>query len=129
MIDPQEISAVTKEIPGLAKAIETSGILLSVVIFCVLIFLIVKLVVTVKFKGKDNGRRSEGLNPGYVAQVQGHMASAIEANSKIERIDKNADELCKCMVVLANNQAQQTAILGKISDQQIRESGKAEGRG
>jgi len=71
-----------------------------------------------EFKGKGNGK-TNGLNPGYVAQVQNHMADAIAANTKIESIDKNSDELCKCMVVLANNQAQQTTILGKISDSQI----------
>lgn len=71
-----------------------------------------------KYKGKGNGKNG-GLNPGYVAQVQNHMADAIAANTKIESIDKNTDELCKCMVVLANNQAAQTTILGKISDNQI----------
>lgn len=123
MIPPQEAAAVVKEIPGLAKAIETSGILLSVVIFCVLIFMIVKLVVTTKVKGKAEGK-SNGLNPGYVAQVQNHMADAIAANTKIDSVDQKTDKLCECMVLLSNNLTTATGILGKISDSQIKVEAK-----
>jgi hypothetical protein len=89
--------------------------------------MIVKLVVTVRFKGKGNGK-TNGLNPGYVAQVQNHMAGAILANKSIGDIDTKTDKLCECIVSLASSYQRQTEILGKISDSQIRESGKAGGK-
>lgn len=114
MIDPQQAVEAVKTIAKESHLAElgVGGIFAVILIDRVLAW-------ALKFKGKGNGRNAEGLNPGYVAQVQNHMAGAIAANTKIESIDKNTDELCKCMAVLANNQAQQTTILGKISDNQI----------
>ena len=118
MIDPQQAAEAIKTMAKSSNFIElgVGGIFALLVIDRVLAW-------ALKYKGKGNGK-GEGLNPGYVAQVQNHMAGAIEANTKIERIDKNTDDLCKCMKVLANNQAQQTTILSKISDNQIRMAAK-----
>jgi len=113
MIDPQQAVDAVKTLTKSSSIIElgVGGIFALLVIDRVLAW-------ALKYKGKGNGK-SESLNPGYVAQVQSHMAEAIEANTRIEGIDKNTDELCKCMALLANNQAQQTTILEKISDGQI----------
>jgi hypothetical protein len=118
MIDPQQAVEAVKTIAKESHLAElgVGGIFAVILIDRVLAW-------ALKFRGKGNGK-TNGLNPGYVAQVQNHMADAIEANSRIESIDKNTDELCKCMVVLANNQAQQTTILSKISDNQIRMASK-----
>jgi hypothetical protein len=118
MIDPQQAADAVKSLAKGTNVLEigVGGIFALLVIDRVLAW-------ALKYKGKGNGKQ-ENLNPGYVAQVQNHMASAIEANTKIESIDKNTDELCKCMVVLANNQAAQTTILSKISDNQIRMAAK-----
>jgi len=112
MIPLQEAAEAVKNVAKSSSIIQlgVGGIFAVIVIDRVLAW-------ALKFK-RGNGK-TNGLNPGYVAQVQNHMADAIAANTKIESIDKNSDELCKCMVVLANNQAQQTTILGKISDNQI----------
>jgi hypothetical protein len=114
MIDPQQAVDAVKNLTKSSSIIElgVGGIFALLVIDRVLAW-------ALKYKGRGNGRAENSLNPGYVAQVQSHMADAIEANSKIERIDKNADELCKCMALLASNQAQGTKILEKISNGQI----------
>jgi hypothetical protein len=114
MIDPQQAAEAVKTLAKESHLAElgVGGIFAVILIDRVLAW-------ALKFRGKGNGRSTNGLNPGYVAQVQNHMADAIAANTKIESIDKNTDDLCKCMVVLANNQSQQTVILGKISDHQI----------
>jgi hypothetical protein len=121
MIDPQQAAEAVKTLTKGTNVLEigVGGIFALLVIDRVLAW-------ALKFK-KGNGK-TNGLNPGYVAQVQDHMADAIVANTKIESIDKNTDDLCRCMGLLASNQAQQTLILGKISDQQIRESGRSEGK-
>lgn len=113
MIDPQQAAETVKALTKSSSIIElgVGGIFAILVIDRVLAW-------ALKFKGKGNGR-ANGLNPGYVNQVQNHMANAIEANTKIESIDKNTDELCKCMALLAQNQNQGTKILEKISDSQI----------
>jgi hypothetical protein len=118
MIDPQQAAEAVKTLTKSSSFIElgVGGIFAILVIDRVLAW-------ALKFK-KGNGKAENSLNPGYVAQVQNHMGSAIAANTKIESIDRNTDELCKCMVVLANNQAQQTTILSKISDNQIRMASK-----
>lgn len=118
MIDPQAAVEAVKNIAkeGHLAELGVGGIFAVILIDRVLRW-------AKEFKGKGNGKIN-GLNPGYVAQVQSHMADAIAANTKIESINKNADELCKCMALLASNQAQQTQILGKISDNQIRLSAK-----
>lgn len=117
MIDFQQAVDAVKNLTKSSSFIEmgVGGIFALLIIDRVLAW-------ALKYK-KGNGK-ANGLNPGYAAQVQNHMGSAIAANSKVESIDRNTDELCKCMVVLANNQAQQTMILSKISDNQIRMAAK-----
>jgi hypothetical protein len=118
MIDPQQAVDAVKNLTRSSSFIElgVGGIFALLIIDRVLAW-------ALKFK-KGNGKAENSINPGYVAQVQNHMGSAIAANTKIESIDKNTDELCKCMALLASNQAQQTTILSKISDNQIRLSAK-----
>jgi hypothetical protein len=114
MIDPQQAVEAVKTLTRSSSIIElgVGGIFALLVIDRILAW-------TLKYKGRGNGKAENILNPGYIAQVQSHMTGAIEANQKIERIDKNADELCKCMALLTANQAQGTKILEKISDWQI----------
>jgi hypothetical protein len=113
MIDLQQATEAVKTLTKSSNFIElgVGGIFALLIIDRVLAW-------ALKFKGKGNGK-TNGLNPGYVAQVQNHMGSAIAANTKIDSIDQKTDKLCECLAVLANNEAAHTKILEKISDSQI----------
>ena len=121
MIDPQQAAEAVKTLAKDSRVVElgVGGIFAVIVIDRVLAW-------ALKFK-RGNGK-TNGLNPGYVTQVQDHMAGAIAANKSIGDIDTKTDKLCECMTLLASNQARQTTILEKISERQLIETGKSEGK-
>lgn len=121
MIDPQQAAEAVKAFTKGTDIIQlgVGGIFAVIVIDRVLSWVL-------KYK-KGNGGANGGLNPGYVAQVQDHLAAAILANENIKKVDEKTDKLCECMITLTANSQRQTEILGKMSDQQIRESVKSEG--
>ena len=123
MIDPQQAVEAAKAFTKGTDIIQlgVGGIFAVIVIDRVLSWVL-------KYR-KGNGGANGGVNPGYVAQVQDHLAAAILANDKINKVDEKTDKLCDCMITLTANSQRQTEILGKMSDQQIRESVKLEGRG
>lgn len=126
MTGPQEVAAAIGQVPGLAKAIESSAILVCVTIGAVLIFQIVKLALTLKFRTK-NGNPGPApaqeptkfeLNPAPIVaaamahpQIQGHLYGAVKSETKIDRIDTKTEELCKCMITL-------TGLVGTMTEVQ-----------
>ena len=91
MTGPQEAASVISQLPGLAKAIETSGILLAVVIFCVLIFEIVKLVINTRARAKNGNPGSEGCKCVYHTQMQQTMATVKNTDELVKKVDTRSE--------------------------------------
>lgn len=124
MTGPQEISTAISQIPGLAKAIESSAVLVAVAIGALLIFGIFKLVFEYKTRTPKNGnnpgpqQEKVVLDPAPIVaaamahpQIQGHLYGAVKSEEKIARIETSTNDLCKCMATM-------TTLVGTMTEVQ-----------